>query len=217
MEASKFHIPKLANPTHPAPALDAPLALDSNNTEPPLKEASLVSSQSSTGASSQATGSAQIKPPKLHHGRRLWPVLAVAFLVMFLVGISAYSLLGRNRAAKPIALNLSSSPLAPPQNAQPVPTQPAPSTVVPPPTPTPTPTVVTDPRPPASPAGSIRTAIVKSPNGLWLRRSPDSSSQSNVVSWIPNGGRITVDQTADIWWHGTYSGAVGYFNSRYVQ
>jgi hypothetical protein len=34
---------------------------------------------------------------------------------------------------------------------------------------------------------------------------------------MPDGAQISVDQTGDFWWHGTYKGKAGYFASTYTQ
>jgi hypothetical protein len=61
-----------------------------------------------------------------------------------------------------------------------------------------------------------QAVIVKSPSGLWLRSSPDSSSRNNIIGWMRNGATVSVDATGDFWWHGTYAGQAGYFAVSYT-
>lgn len=96
--------------------------------------------------------------------------------------------------------------------------QPATPTTTPAETPTPTPTPQTVATPAATPStGTPQTVTVQADHGLWLRSSPDSSNRSNIISWMPTNAQISVDQTGDFWWHGTYNGTPGYFASKYTK
>ncbi|HSH31295.1 MAG TPA: hypothetical protein VK963_01370, partial [Candidatus Saccharimonadales bacterium] len=66
-------------------------------------------------------------------------------------------------------------------------------------------------------ASNPQTVTVRSKNGLWLRSTPNSSNRRNIIGWIPDGAQVSVDQTGDFWWHGTYAGTTGYFASKYTQ
>lgn len=106
---------------------------------------------------------------------------------------------------------------APDQASLPAPTPAEPEKpATPPAAPAPAPETVTAPTVAPS-ADNPQTVTVKAERGLWLRSSPDSSNQSNVIGWIPNGGQVSVDSTGDFWWHGTYKGKTGYFASKYTQ
>jgi hypothetical protein len=58
---------------------------------------------------------------------------------------------------------------------------------------------------------------VKNPSGLWLRSSQDSSKKSNIIAWMPNGAKVSVDSIGNFWWHGTYNGKTGYFAVNYTK
>jgi hypothetical protein len=95
-------------------------------------------------------------------------------------------------------------------------------TATPTPTPTPTPTATPVPEnvtaPAAAPTADHPQAVkVTSPSGLWLRSSPNSSNQKNVIGWMPNGSTVSVDSTGSFWWHGTYNGRAGYFAVNYTK
>lgn len=101
-------------------------------------------------------------------------------------------------------------------------------------TPTPTETPTTSPIPEVTPIPESAPATVTVPtvtptsdhpqmvtvqakSGLWLRSSPTSINQKNVIGWMPNNAQVSVDQIGDFWWHGTYAGNTGYFASKYTQ
>lgn len=72
--------------------------------------------------------------------------------------------------------------------------------------------------PASATATSTSEVTVKAAKGIWFRSSPTSDTKSNIIGWIPNGGKISVDSRADsFWWHGTYKGKVGYFAQKYTQ
>lgn len=84
------------------------------------------------------------------------------------------------------------------------------------PSPTPAPQTITAPTTaPTTENPQIVTVTAK--NGMWLRSSPSSANQSNVIGWIPNGAKVSVDEVGDFWWHGAYKGQSGYFASKYTQ
>lgn len=101
-------------------------------------------------------------------------------------------------------------------------------------TPTPSETPTTSPTPEVTPISESAPATVTVPtitptsdhpqmvtvqakSGLWLRSSPTSINQKNVIGWMPNNAQVSVDQIGDFWWHGTYAGNTGYFASKYTQ
>ena len=83
------------------------------------------------------------------------------------------------------------------------------------PVPTSAPTSVSAPAVAPS-SGHPQSVVVKSPSGLWLRSTPDSSSRSNIIGWMPDGASVSVDQVGDFWWHGSYGGQAGYFAVSYT-
>jgi hypothetical protein len=95
-------------------------------------------------------------------------------------------------------------------------------------TPTPSPSPSAMPTPSTAPqtvtgltatptAGHPQNVTVTSKSGLWLRSSPTSVNQSNVIGWMPDGSTVSVDSIGSFWWHGTYRGIHGYFASKYTQ
>ncbi|HVQ44859.1 MAG TPA: SH3 domain-containing protein [Candidatus Saccharimonadia bacterium] len=156
--------------------------------------------------------------PAKPRSRRLWLLLAVLAIVVAAGGVTAYAVLVRPMA-EPVAQ-------ATPTPHVPTPT-PTPS-VAPTATPTPTPTAPATPSPTPPPVNVTAPVVaptvehpqavkVTSKNGLWLRSSPDSSNQSNVIGWMPNGATVSVDATGSFWWHGTYGGKTGYFAVSYTK
>jgi hypothetical protein len=143
-------------------------------------------------------------------------VVIIAGIVVVLLGLGGTYWFVSLKIPKRVA-KLSATPTATPS---PVPT------VTPSPTPVPTPTVTPTPppvsmsvtAPAAAPTASHPQSVtVKTPSGLWLRSSPDSSNKSNIIGWIPNGGEVSVDSVGDFWWHGIYSGKSGYFAVSYTK
>jgi len=138
-----------------------------------------------------------------------------------LVVLALLVLLGGGGAAAFIYLRPSDSSVA---TATPTPSATPTAT----PTPTPTPTVTPSPTPAPAPAEVTAPAAahtvehpqavqVTAPSGLWLRSSPDSSNQKNVIGWMAKGSTVSVDATGDFWWHGTYKGKAGYFAVNYTK
>jgi hypothetical protein len=140
------------------------------------------------------------------------PVVAIwmlAVIVAALIGSGYYALTLRHTANRVVPKSTATptplptvTPTLTPAPVTPPPTPPAPAAVTVPAT---TPTV-------AHP----QSVIVKSPSGLWLRSSPDSSGRQNIIGWMPNGAGISVDQEGSFWWHGTYRGQAGYFAISYT-
>jgi hypothetical protein len=97
-------------------------------------------------------------------------------------------------------------------------------TVTPSPVATPAPTPVPPVHSPQSvTAPSVAPTVehpqavtVRSRSGLWLRSSPDSSNQKNVIGWMAYNAVVSVDSTSPFWWHGNYSGKTGYFAVSYT-
>lgn len=135
----------------------------------------------------------------------------VAIMVLIGGGAAAYAVFGRPAPepvaqATPTATPIQTPTLSP--SASPTPT----------PTPTPAPVQNTVTAPAAAPTVERPQAVtVKSKSGLWLRSSPNSSNQDNVIGWIPYNGQVSVDNAGDFWWHGTYAGKPGYFAVNYTK
>jgi len=141
--------------------------------------------------------------------------IGVAVVILVLAGGTGYLIVSKHKAA-PVAV------------ASPRPTPSASATPSPSPSPSPTPSP--SPSPSATPAPQTVTVptvaptsshpqsvTITSKSGLWLRSSPTSVNQSNVIGWMPDGAQISVDSTGSFWWHGIYNGKAGYFASKYTQ
>ncbi len=139
-------------------------------------------------------------------------IVAVALLA---VGGGAYAWYANNQA-KPVAVapTPTSTP-TPTPGATPVPTPTPSPTPSPSPTPTPAPQEVSAPVV-APTTDHPQTVTVKSPSGLWLRSTPNSSNKKNIIGWMPSGAQVSVDQVGDFWWHGSYGGKTGYFAVNYT-
>jgi hypothetical protein len=91
-------------------------------------------------------------------------------------------------------------------------------TPTPTPPPTPVPATADVSAPAAAPsAAHPQSVTVTNPSGLWLRSSPDSSKRSNIITWMPNGAKVSVNGIGSFWWHGTYDGKTGYFAVSYTK
>lgn len=160
------------------------------------------------------------RPPKVRtsHRKLVVSLLGLVAVVLGAGGAAAYDSLAPGPL---VQLRVFPTP-APKPSATPTPsatTSPIPSATS---TPTPTPTPTTAPQTitalTTTPTKeNPQTVTVTSKSGVWLRSSPTSVNQSNVIGWIPNGAQVSVDQTGDFWWHGTYKGQSGYFASKYTQ
>lgn len=125
-------------------------------------------------------------------------------------GATASYMISKNTAHKPVVLKAAPSATATPAATP----QPTPETT---PTPSQVPSQVTVTAPAAAPTVAHPQAVtVKSRSGLWLRSTPNSSDQKNVIGWIPFNGVVSVDAVGDFWWHGTFSGKSGYFAVNYT-
>ena len=142
--------------------------------------------------------------------------LAVLGLVLLMGGggaAAAFYMASKNNAV-PVAVRPTASPvstLAPSPSTSPAPTP------TPTPSPAPTPAQTTVSAPVVQPTVEHPQFVtVKSKSGLWLRSSPDSSTQKNVIGWMPYNGQVSVDTVGNFWWHGTYAGKPGYFAVSYT-
>lgn len=159
-----------------------------------------------------ANGAVAGPPPPVKKHKKLALIIGAVLVVLVAGGGAAYALYGH--PAQPVAV-------APAQST------PSPSpTIAPTPTPTPTPL----PTPAATPVPAEVTAPAAAPtvdrpqavkvtvkSGLWLRSTPDSSNQKNVIGWMPNGATVSVDSVGSFWWHGTFNGRAGYFAVNYTK
>ena len=127
-------------------------------------------------------------------------------------GATAIYMISKNTAHKPVIVKaIPSAPPAATPTATPLPTPEAT------PTPRQVPAQVTVTAPAVAPTVDHPQAVtVKSRSGLWLRSTPNSSDQKNVIGWIPFNGVVSVDAVGDFWWHGTFSGKSGYFAVNYT-
>lgn len=83
------------------------------------------------------------------------------------------------------------------------------------PIPSATPTTVSAPA--AKPTtGHPQQVKVQAVHGLWLRSSPTSVNNSNIIGWMPDGAEVSVDSAGSYWWHGSYDGKAGYFASSFT-
>ncbi|HUD10843.1 MAG TPA: SH3 domain-containing protein [Candidatus Saccharimonadia bacterium] len=150
-------------------------------------------------------------------GKKKTPLVAI--LGIAVLGVVAAAGVYVAVARKPQPVTTVVRPSATPK-ASPTPT-PSPSptpSATPSPTPSPTPVAATVTAPVTAPTASNPQAVtVTSKSGLWLRSSPTSVNQSNVIGWMPNGAVVSVDSVGSFWWHGTYRGTKGYFASKYTQ
>lgn len=134
--------------------------------------------------------------PKLSSWRPKLMVALIALVIIVGLGTGSFLLLSKEKSQKPVS--------------------PPPKTVPAPPPPVPAAQTVTAPA--ITPTvDRPQTVIVQSNSGLWLRSTPDSSSRSNIVGWMPKGATVLVDQVGGFWWHGAYKSTAGYFASDYTQ
>ncbi len=140
--------------------------------------------------------------------------LAILALVVGATSVGGYLIFAKAKPVKPIVH------MVPKTDPPPLPS-PAPAATVTPPAPVVAPPVSapqTISAPAVTPtADHPQNVTVQSKSGLWLRSTPDSSSRSNIISWMPNGATVSVDKIGDFWWHGSYNGTAGYFASSYTQ
>jgi hypothetical protein len=185
------------HPTEPLPATQAEPAA------PPVEAMAPISTPAA------ATDTSGAHTAIIPHHRQLWPVVIVGALVVLASGSSAYMIYRRSSAKQPTAppVSVPATKPATPDTSQ---------AVAPQPTPPPAADTVTAPAVTPT-ADKPQTVTVRSQNGLWLRSTPDSSNRNNIISWIPNGAQVLVDQTGEFWWHGTYKGQTGYFASTYTK
>lgn len=142
----------------------------------------------------------------------LWWV-GVTIVVVLLAGASVYMLASKHQATPKQVSTPRPTPSATPSPTPSPAPSPSPSAT---PVPTPVPQTVTVPTV-APTASHPQVVTITSKSGLWLRSSPTSVNQSNVIDWMPDGAQISVDSTGSFWWHGTYNGKTGYFASKYTQ
>jgi hypothetical protein len=194
------------------------LDLDSyDDSEPDVDSASinLLGHEETTSPDPSAEVSKE-QPEQIAGGNKKPKLLLFALTALVLLGIGtgSYLLLPKQEATKTV--------IQPSPKKDPI-TLPAPSPGPSPATPTATPPpTISTPETVSAPAIAPTTerpqsVTIQSKSGLWLRSSPDSSNRNNIISWIPNGAVVSVDQVGDFWWHGSYKGTSGYFASKYTQ
>ena len=140
------------------------------------------------------------------------PVVAVALVLLLGGSAAAYFVVSNNAASRPVVAKAQPSPVSTPLAST---LPPTPTPVVATTTPVPAPVTVTAPTTLPT-IEHPQNVSVKSRSGLWLRSTPTSISQKNVISWIPYNGAVSVDAVGDFWWHGTYLGKSGYFAVNYT-
>ena len=148
--------------------------------------------------------------------QRHWalPIVIVGLLTLVAGVATVYGVSSGRKAAPKVAV--ATPTLAPSPSATPSPV------ATPTPSAAPSPAAVAAPETVTAPAVAPtqdhpQSVTVQAPNGVWLRSSPSSVNQKNVISWIPRGGVVSVDSVGDFWWHGTYNGKTGYFASKYTR
>ncbi len=150
-------------------------------------------------------------------------VLGILMIALFLIvsggGAAAYFSLRPSPAAQVFSTpTATSSPTPIPTPIQSAILSP---TVSPSTSPSPSPTASFVPSPSPSPSltlgASTQEVMVTNPSGLWLRSSPNAQNNSNIVTWVPKGAKISVDQKGSFWCHGAYDGKTGYFAVKYTK
>jgi hypothetical protein len=153
-------------------------------------------------------------PPALpKHSKKLL-ITGVIVAIAIAISASAYVYIVSSRNSS-VAIDSTPKPTitpAPSESPSPTPT----------PTPEVTPIQTSTPATVTAPTTTPTTdhpqmVTVQAKSGLWLRNSPTSVNQSNVIGWMPNNAQVSVDQIGVFWWHGTYAGKTGYFASKYTQ
>ena len=141
------------------------------------------------------------------------PVIAVALVLFFSGSAAAYYVRSNNLASRSVIAKAQPSPVG------------SPLASALPPTPTPAVATATPVLAPATVTAPTTLPTIEHPqnvsvtsrSGLWLRSTPTSINQKNVISWMPYNGAVSVDTVGDFWWHGTYLGKSGYFAVNYTK
>jgi hypothetical protein len=173
-----------------------------------------------TPPSAPAVPTSQVVDKKTEAGkpRNMAPWWAgVTAVIVVLAAAMTYILLSKHNSV----VSLSPTPRSTPSATSTPSPSPTPS-LSPSPSPTPTPSATPVPQtvtvPTVAPSSSHPQQVtITSKSGLWLRNSPTSVNQSNVIDWMPDGAQVSVDAIGSFWWHGTYQGKAGYFASKYTQ